>query len=174
MAIPKHRGEAIHTLQQSNVEASQKAQKLQQQLETIQKQNKLKQLKLKSQVKKLKQKLSKIVPNKPTGYGGGSKGDGNYVPGQCVWGVYKWLKWVPSGWGSAYQWDESARNAGYYVGPKPKVGAVGQKDGYPGHVVIVLKVGKLTVTVKGMNEHGPYSVAVRTTPTSAWEYIYPR
>lgn len=112
----------------------------------------------------------------PTGYGSTVSstpqrhGCSGYVPGQCVWGACQWLSWIPDGWGSAYEWDDNARAQGFYVGPVPKVGAVGQTDA--NHVVIVLKVSKGQVMVKGMNEAGPYTVKVYWTPISRWTYIY--
>lgn len=169
-------------LQLSQQAQTSTAKQLKQKLEKLDTINE--QLKFKNKLIKLKDNHihNLTILNRATGIGGHTGGLGSaikddgtcsgYVPGQCVWGVCQWLKWVPNGWGSAYEWDDNARVAGYYVGPVPKVGAVGQTNA--NHVVMILAIKGDQVEVRGMNENGPYSVKTYWTPITRWNYIYAR
>lgn len=72
-------------------------------------------------------------------------------------------------WHDARTWPSMARAEGYYVGPNPVVGAIGQRAN---HVVYVESVNGDTVTVSEMNYEGFGVVSSRTVPTSLFTYIY--
>lgn len=108
---------------------------------------------------------------KPSGGVSGSTAGNTYTYGYCTWYVKNQLSWIPNGWHNADTWGYYARQQGFYVGSKPKVGAVAWSASM--HVAVVIGVGKGTVTVSEMNYKGWNKVSTRTTPVGYWTgYIY--
>lgn len=92
---------------------------------------------------------------------------GWYKKGQCTELVWS-MRAVPA-WGNASSWPASARNAGWYVGPNPVVGAVGQRGN---HVVYVLEVRPNTVLIREANYDYHGSVRTIERPISYYTYLY--
>lgn len=115
-----------------------------------------------------------------------TKGTGRYLPkdggagnsypyGWCTWYVAS-KRYVPSHWGNAGNWLNSARSAGYSTGGEPRPGAivVTKESGY-GHVAYVESVNGETITISEMNLVGFGRVSSRTIPAHYWAikgYIY--
>ena len=92
---------------------------------------------------------------------------GWYDKGQCTELVWS-MRPVPA-WGNASTWPASARRAGWYVGPNPIVGAIGQRGN---HVVYVLEVRQNTVLIKEANYDFNGSVRTIERPINYFTYIY--
>ncbi len=78
---------------------------------------------------------------------------GGYVC-QCVsytgWKVWERYGYLPSGWGNANTWDDSARAVGFRVDNNPEAGSVAvSNSGYYGHVM----------WVEGVNSNGTINVS---------------
>lgn len=103
---------------------------------------------------------------------------GSYAPagwydyGSCTYGAWLLAPWVGR-WSDANTWDDMARAEGYIVNNTPAVGAVFvDNGGYYGHVGVVTKLGKNTVTIKEMNYRRAGQWTVRTVPASSFVYIH--
>lgn len=96
-------------------------------------------------------------------------------------------KVVPSGWGNANAWDESARRAGILVDGSPRVGDIAQSDsGSFGHVGIVAEIGTganagkfrveeynwATKNASGVTVYDGLYHATRWLTTTSYEYIH--
>jgi len=92
----------------------------------------------------------------------GKAGTGHKFPyGYCTWYVSK-KRYVPWG-GNAGTWLYHAKVNGYKTGKAPKKGAIiVTSESWWGHVGIVEKVGKGTVTISEMNHRGWGRVSRRT------------
>jgi len=98
---------------------------------------------------------------------------GWYPYGWCTYGAWTLAPWVGQ-WHDANTWDDMARAEGRTVNGTPVVGAVFvDNGGGVGHVGVVIKVGKGTVTTKEMNYQGFGVWSSRTVPTSSFVYIHP-
>ena len=95
----------------------------------------------------------------------GSRANG-YPYGWCTYYVAT-RRYVPSSWGNARNWLNSARSAGYATGSEPAVGAimVTSESGY-GHVAYVESVDGGSITVAEMNYVG-WGVTSRRTLSAA-------
>lgn len=116
-------------------------------------------------------------------YGRSMMGDGNRMtPGQCTWYAWYWRKHygrpLPSAvLGNANAWAATLSRYGFAVNRTPSVGAVFQTaSGYYGHVGIVTAVNRDgSITVREMNQAGPYIVTEANIPASAvgsFNYIH--
>jgi len=98
----------------------------------------------------------------------GSNGLNGYTLGQCTaWVASK--RFVPSGWGDASNWKDSALRAGWTVSSTPVVGAIGWT--YK-HVVYVESVNGSTVTISEQNYDWNSGIRTATFPISKYTYIY--
>lgn len=75
--------------------------------------------------------------------------------------------------GSAYNWDDNARQLGYRVDTVPSRGAIAQSD-REGHVAWVSAVGDGVVTIEDYNYSQPGEYDVRTVPTTTYIYLHIR
>jgi surface antigen len=106
----------------------------------------------------------------------GKAGTGHKFPyGYCTWYVAQ-KRYVPWG-GNAGTWLYNAKVLGYKTGKTPTVGSivVTTDSPYYGHVALVEKVGKGTITVSEMNYKGWGKVNTRVIATSSRSirgYIY--
>lgn len=108
---------------------------------------------------------------------------------QCTsyagWKVYDTYKIVIRFWGNAYDWDNSARNAGYRVSSTPAPGTVGQSDkGIHGHVFWVEEVyGDGSIKISEYNyapssasgrdgDFGVRVISAAEARAANFEYIY--
>jgi surface antigen len=73
--------------------------------------------------------------------------------------------------GSAYNWDDNARQLGYRVDNVPARGAIAESD-REGHVAWVAAVGDGVVTIEDYNYTHPGEYGTRTVPTSQYIYIH--
>lgn len=97
----------------------------------------------------------------------GKAGTGHKFPyGYCTWYVAQ-RRYVP--WsGNAGTWLYKAKAMGYKTGKEPKVGAIlVTSESWWGHVAIVEKVGKGTITVSEMNYKGWAKSSTRTISTKS-------
>ncbi len=94
----------------------------------------------------------------------GKAGKGHRFPyGYCTWYVAQ-KRYVPWG-GNAGTWLYHAKALGYKVGRTPRKGAIMvTSESWWGHVAIVEKVNKKTITVSEMNRIGWGKVSRRTLP----------
>lgn len=106
---------------------------------------------------------------KSVNYKPGSKSNG-YPYGWCTYFVAT-KRYVPSSWGNAKNWLNSARRAGYSTGGSPVPGSimVTSESGY-GHVAYVESVNGNNITVSEMNYEG-WGVASRRTLSSSAGFI---
>lgn len=106
---------------------------------------------------------------KSVNYKPGSKSNG-YPYGWCTYFVAT-KRYVPSSWGNAKNWLNSARRAGYSTGGTPVPGSimVTSESGY-GHVAYVESVNGNSITVSEMNYEG-WGVASRRTLSSGAGFI---
>jgi hypothetical protein len=98
----------------------------------------------------------------------------NYDLGQCTWYVAGRRK-VPSSWGNADTWYESAISDDWSVGTTPAVGAIAWTPaGYYGHVALVEQVSADTrsVYISEMNYDGVGIKSFRWVPVTFFKYIY--
>lgn len=94
----------------------------------------------------------------------GSKVNG-YPYGYCTYYVAT-RRSVPSSWGNAKAWLNSAQRAGYQTGSEPAVGAiVVTKESWWGHVAFVESVNGSQVTISEMNAKGWGVTSSRTIST---------
>ncbi len=105
----------------------------------------------------------------------GKAGRGHKFPyGYCTWYVAQ-KRYVPWG-GNAGTWLYHAKIRGYKTGKTPRKGAIMvSSESWWGHVAIVEKVGKGTITVSEMNYKGWAKVSRRTISTKSRAikgYIY--
>ncbi len=105
----------------------------------------------------------------------GKAGTGHKFPyGYCTWYVAQ-KRYIPWG-GNAGTWLYHAKARGYKTGKTPKKGAIMvSSESWWGHVAIVEKVGKGTITVSEMNYKGWAKVSRRTISTKSRAikgYIY--
>lgn len=95
----------------------------------------------------------------------GSKING-YPYGYCTYYVAS-RRYVPSSWGDAKAWLNSARNAGYATGSEPVAGAiVVTRESWWGHVAYVERVDGNSITISEMNARGWGVTSSRTISTS--------
>ena len=96
----------------------------------------------------------------------GARANG-YPYGWCTYYVAT-RRYVPSSWGNARSWLNSARGAGYATGSEPAVGAimVTSESGY-GHVAYVESVDGGSITVSEMNYVGWGVTSRRTLSASS-------
>lgn len=96
-----------------------------------------------------------------------------YPYGYCTYYVAT-KRYVPSSWGNAKNWLNSARRAGYSTGNQPASGAIGvTPESWWGHVVYVESVNGNMVTFSEMNAVGWGKVSRRTLPVSSFRgFIY--
>lgn len=96
-----------------------------------------------------------------------------YPYGYCTYYVAT-KRFVPSNWGNAKNWLNSAKRAGYSTGNQPAVGAIGvTPESWWGHVVYVESVSGDSVTFSEMNAVGWGKTSRRTLPVSAFRgFIY--
>ncbi len=96
-----------------------------------------------------------------------------YPYGYCTYYVAT-KRYVPSSWGNAKSWLNSARRAGYSTGNQPASGAIGvTPESWWGHVVYVESVDGNMVTFSEMNAVGWGKVSRRTLPVSSFRgFIY--
>lgn len=92
---------------------------------------------------------------------------GWYKPGQCT--QYVWSRRSVGQWGNASSWPSMARSEGWYVGPAPKAGAIGQRAN---HVVYVEAVYSSTVLISERNYDFKGSYRQIERPISYFTYIY--
>jgi len=105
-----------------------------------------------------------------------------YSRGWCTdWAAYRATQLgnpIGNQWGNANTWDSSAAAAGYYVGSKPKVGAVFQSDyGWAGHVGVVEAVSSDGTRIKysdmnGLAGWGNAAVTKGWVSAAGYDYIY--
>ncbi len=97
----------------------------------------------------------------------GKAGTGHRFPyGYCTWYVAQ-KRYVPWG-GNAGTWLYHAKVRGYKTGKTPRKGAIMvSSESWLGHVAIVEKVGKGTITVSEMNYKGWAKVSRRTISTKS-------
>ena len=105
-----------------------------------------------------------------------------YSRGWCTdWAAYRAAQLgnpVQNRWGNANSWDSGAAAAGYYVGSKPKVGAVFQSDyGWAGHVGVVEAVSADGTKIKysdmnGLAGWGNAAVTKDWVSAAGYDYIY--
>lgn len=97
----------------------------------------------------------------------GKAGTGHRFPyGYCTWYVAQ-KRYVPWG-GNAGTWLYHAKVRGYKTGKTPRKGAIMvSSESWWGHVAIVEKVGKGTITVSEMNYKGWAKVSRRTISTKS-------
>lgn len=105
----------------------------------------------------------------------GKAGKGHKFPyGYCTWYVAQ-KRYVPWG-GNAGTWLYHAKSRGYKTGKVPRKGAIMvSSESWWGHVAVVEKVGKGTITVSEMNYRGWAKVSRRTISTKSRAikgYIY--
>ncbi len=105
----------------------------------------------------------------------GKAGKGHKFPyGYCTWYVAQ-KRYVPWG-GNAGTWLYHAKARGYKTGKAPRKGAIMvSSESWWGHVAVVEKVGKGTITVSEMNYRGWAKVSRRTISTKSRSikgYIY--
>lgn len=127
-------------------------------------------------LKPLTTQLTELIPIDPATIAYKPKPSGSvdgYIPGQCVWGVARWVG-VPAYMGSAYEWDNYARANGIKISPIPEAGTVGQTDaGRWGHVVLVLKVEGDKIYLREQNYDYSGSIRERWAAVSEFpNYIY--
>lgn len=105
-------------------------------------------------------------------YAAGSSKNG-YPYGYCTYFVAT-KRFVPSNWGNAKNWLNSAKRAGYSTGNQPAVGSIGvTPESWWGHVVFVESVNGNMVTFSEMNAVGWGKVSRRTLPVSSFRgFIY--
>ena len=96
-----------------------------------------------------------------------------YPYGYCTYYVAT-KRFVPSNWGNAKNWLNSAKRAGYSTGSKPAVGSIGvTPESWWGHVVYVESVNGDSVTFSEMNAVGWGRTSRRTLPVSSFRgFIY--
>jgi len=96
----------------------------------------------------------------------GKAGTGHTFPyGYCTWYVAQ-RRYVPWG-GNAGTWLYQAKLRGYKTGKDPKKGAIlVTSESWWGHVAVVEKVGKGTITVSEMNYKGWGKTSTRTISTN--------
>lgn len=96
-----------------------------------------------------------------------------YPYGYCTYYVAT-RRYVPSNWGNAKNWLNSAQRAGYATGGEPAVGSIGvTPESWWGHVVYVESVNGNSVTFSEMNAVGWGKKSTRTLPVSAFRgFIY--
>ncbi len=98
----------------------------------------------------------------------GKAGTGHRFPyGYCTWFVAQ-KRYIPWG-GNAGTWLYHAKAAGYATGKTPRKGAivVTTENRYYGHVALVEKVSKDTITVSEMNYMGFAKTSRRTIPINS-------
>lgn len=98
----------------------------------------------------------------------GKAGTGHRFPyGYCTWFVAQ-KRYVPWG-GNAGTWLYHAKAAGYKTGKAPQKGAivVTTENRYYGHVALVEKISKDTITVSEMNYIGFAKTSRRTIPLNS-------
>jgi surface antigen len=99
-----------------------------------------------------------------------------YAYGWCTHWVKTMRPDIGSYWGDAWQWLNSARNAGYSTGYTPRVGAIawnGINNLSPlGHVAYVESVNGNMVTVSEMAAPVWGVKSYRTVPANNFIYIY--
>lgn len=110
--------------------------------------------------------------NRTVNYAAGSSKNG-YPYGYCTYYVAT-KRYVPTNWGNAKNWLNSARRAGYSTGSQPAVGAIGvTPESWWGHVVFVESVNGNMVTFSEMNAVGWGKVSRRTLPVSSFRgFVY--
>lgn len=95
----------------------------------------------------------------------GSKING-YPYGYCTYYVAS-KRHVPSSWGDAKAWLNSAQRAGYATGSQPAVGAIiVTRESWWGHVAYVERVDGNSVTISEMNARGWGVTSSRTISTN--------
>lgn len=104
----------------------------------------------------------------------GSSNNG-YPYGYCTYWVAS-QRFVPSSWGDAKRWLDSAKRAGYQTGSTPAPGAiVVTKESWWGHVAYVESVDGDSITISEMNARGWGVTSRRTISASGGVvrgYIY--
>lgn len=104
----------------------------------------------------------------------GSSNNG-YPYGYCTYYVAT-RRFVPSSWGDAKQWLNSAQRAGYSTGSAPAAGSiVVTRESWWGHVAYVESVNGNEITISEMNARGWGVTSRRTIPASGGVvrgYIY--
>ena len=94
-------------------------------------------------------------------YKPGNKSNG-YPYGYCTYYVAS-RRYVPTSWGNAKNWLNSAQRAGYATGQEPKVGSiVVTSESWWGHVAFVESVNGNSITISEMNARG-WGVTSRRT-----------
>lgn len=133
------------------------------------------------EIKSLNVEIKKISENiasmddmfvKITRYASDSSGN-KYADGNCTWYVKSKRPDIGNYWGNANQWINGAKNSGFEVGSKPKIGAIGVSfNGYYGHVAYVEKISGENVVISEMNYKGFGVISSRITNKSEFQYIY--
>jgi len=104
----------------------------------------------------------------------GSSNNG-YPYGYCTYYVAS-RRYVPTSWGDAKRWLDSAKRAGYQTGSTPAAGAiVVTRESWWGHVAYVESVSGGQITISEMNARGWGVISRRTLPASGGVvrgYIY--
>lgn len=124
---------------------------------------------LKNRVAQLDDMFVKVTKNDPSFLGN------SYALGNCTWYVKQKRPDIGNFWGNANMWYYAAERAGFNVGTKAKIGAIGvTQEGWAGHVVYVEKVSLdgTRVTISEMNYAGLYNMNTRTVPYTDFKYIY--
>ena len=111
----------------------------------------------------------KLIPiPKAKAVRGRSQAPAGWFPrGECTWLV--WTKRKVGKWHDASSWPAMARKEGYYVGPVPIAGAIGQKGN---HVVYVLEVRGSTVLITEANYDMQGSIRTIERPIDYFTYIW--
>lgn len=118
------------------------------------------------------------------GNGGGGQDPVGYGCNQCVsytaWKMGQVTGYIPSYWGNANMWPNSARNAGFKVTSQPRAKSLGViSAGQWGHIVYVESVNSDgTLNISQYNEwlpgkgFGHYSTRNNVSPATYDTYIY--